>query len=163
MSSLKCSFCGEGINYHGIPNGIEYVFFSASDWQSIEEENIKSDVLELEKYEKIVKAWKCPECGTFAFFNNRVKVNGVYTPKNEISTDELKKPIEFGVFFEDYIWDEITETDIPASEILKTFPKHWWIKKNKYEMRIFSDKEMSHCIAQYAKIEIAPDIQNDGY
>lgn len=157
MASLKCSFCGKGIHYHGIPNGIKYIFCSLSDWQTLENENLNADCLELEHYEKFIKAWKCPKCGTFAFFDDRVHVGKVYTPKKTFSTNSLQNPINFGVFFEDYTWDKITESDIPTKEILQKFP-HQWLLKNADEIWIFSDKNMQKCLAQYYEIEIAPDI-----
>ena len=163
MASLKCSFCGNGIHYHGIPNGTKYIFCKMEDWQEIEQQNLRSDEIELEYYEKFIEAWKCPKCGTFAFFEKRVHVSDIYTPNKENSTDEMSGQNTFGVFFNDYLWDEITENNISAKYILKTYPQHLWILKNQNEMRIFSDKKMTNSISQYLKIEVADNIPDDDY
>lgn len=163
MASLKCSFCGNGIHYHGIPDGTKYIFCTLENWQEIEKQNLRSDEIELENYEKFTEAWKCPKCGTFAFFNSRVHVSEVYTPANKIPTDKVLDKSTFGVFFNDLLWDEITEDNISAKDILRVYPKHCWIVKNQNEMRIFSDKKMTNCVAQYLKIEIADDVPDDDY
>ena len=70
MASLKCSFCGYGIHYHGEPpDDTEYIFCTPDTWAKIEKENLTSSRLEGEYYELFVYAWKCAECWTFAFFD----------------------------------------------------------------------------------------------
>ena len=160
MASLKCSFCGHGIHYHGEPpDGTEYIFCKMSDWKKIESENLPSDNLELEHKHSLKYAWKCSECGTFAFFDERGQVTAVYTPKKITSddTEKLQEPTEFGVFFDDYLWYDITEDEISAAEILKKYPQNLWLLKNADELRIFEDKEMTNCIKQYSRIDVAKD------
>lgn len=155
MASLKCSFCGHGIHYHGEPpDGTEYIFCKISDWEKIEEKNLPSDDLESENKELLKYAWKCSECGTFAFFDERGHVTAVYTPKKENSSDVMNEPKEFGVFFDDYLWYEITEDDISASEVLKKYPQNLWLLKNEDEMRIFKDREMKNCVDEYERIKV---------
>ena len=76
-------------------------------------------------------------------------------PKKINSADKLQEPTEFGVFFDDYLWYEITEDDITAAEILKKYPQNLWLLRNDCELRIFADKEMTNCIKQYSRIDVA--------
>ena len=158
MASLKCSFCGHGIHYHGEPpDGTEYIFCKMTDWQEIEKNNQPSDDLESENNGLLKYAWKCSECGTFAFFDERGQVTKIYAPKKINSADKLQEPTEFGVFFDDYLWYDITEDEISAAEILKKYPQNLWLLKNADELRIFEDKEMTNCIKQYSRIDVAKD------
>lgn len=156
MASLKCSFCGHGIHYHGEPpDGTEYIFCKLADWQKLEKKNLPSDDLESEDNGLLKYAWKCSECGTFAFFDERGQVTAVYTPRKNFSPVSMQEPTEFGLFFDDYLWYDITEDEISAAEILKKYPQNLWLLKNDEEMRIFKDKEMTNCIEEYSRIDVA--------
>ena len=48
MASLECSNCRYGIHYHGLPEGIEYIFFKWDDWKKIESKKFTSDEIESE-------------------------------------------------------------------------------------------------------------------
>ncbi len=157
MSSLKCSGCGYGIHYHDEPNDTEYMFFTLDTWAKIENETLTSSWVGGEYYELTVYAWKCPECGTFAFFDQRGKVTGVYQPTKEFSSEPMREPTEFGLFFDDILWYDIAEDDLPASEILKKYPQNLWLRKNEEEMRVYADRAMKECVAQYRRIPIASE------
>ena len=157
MASLKCSGCGHGIHYHSEPDGTQYMFCTLSDWEAFEDENLPADCLEAEHYEQFIEAWRCSECGTIAFFSNRVHVESVYTPNENFSSEPMSEPAEFGLFFDDILWYDITEEDIPASEILKKYPKHLWLMKNDDEMRIYEDRARTKCLMQYRRIPVASD------
>ena len=85
MASIQCIKCKAGIHYHGEPAGIEYVFIRLEDWDRIITTRFDSmnrqfingstfpklyrtDTIESDFAGFIVKAWKCPECGTFMIF-----------------------------------------------------------------------------------------------
>ena len=155
MASLKCNRCGYGIHYHGEPDGTEYVFVKLSDWREMERENLPSDCLELEHYDQFIDAWKCSECGTFAFFDKYGHVTHVYAPDKEISENTMQSPTVFGLFFSDIVCDEATESRIPASEILTKYPNHLWLLRNETMMRLFEDEAGTKCTAQYSRIPIA--------
>ena len=155
MASLKCSGCGYGIHYHDEPNDTEYLFCTMDVWAKIESEILTSSWVEAEYYEQIVYAWKCAECGTFAFFDRGGRVTGVYTPNKELSSEPMLEPVEFGLFFDDILWYDITEQDIPASEILKKYPQNLWLMKNDDEMRVYEDRARTKCLRQYRRIPVA--------
>ncbi len=154
MASLKCSGCGYGIHYHDEPDDTEYIFCELSKWEALEEENMASGWLEFEHDNTFVYAWKCAECGTFAFFDRGGHVTGVYKPNKEFASEPMQEPAEFGLFFDDVLWYDITEEDIPASEILKKYPKHLWLMKNDDEMRVYEDRARTKCLRQYRRIPV---------
>ena len=158
MASLKCSNCGNGIHYHGLPEDIEYVYCKYTDWKELEPKGFASDELELNNQELFTTAWKCPKCGAFAFFDNKrqTRVTYVYAPaENTPSNFEPEHDLEFGIFFDDYLWDSIQESRVAMTQILNKFSGYYWIIKNENEMFMFSDKEMKHCLAHYKRIKIA--------
>ena len=65
----------------------------------------------------------------------------------------MQEPFEFGPFWDDFQWFDITEDDIHASEVLTKYPDNRWLAKNDNEMRIYSDIERTKCIAQFRRIE----------
>ena len=158
MASLECSNCRYGIHYHGLPEGIEYIFFKWDDWKKIELKKLKSYEIETENLSGYLYAWKCPSCGTFEFFDEKihVRVTHVYKPETSEPPElDPEREMEFGVFFDDYLWDEITEARVPMEEILDKYSGYYWIKKDEGAMYMYSDREMKHCVAHYKRIEIA--------
>ena len=118
MASLKCAFCGYVIHHHGEPEGtepVQYIFCTLDNWRELEKENLTADWLELEHDEIFFYAWRCARCGTFSFFNDRWYLTGIYAPNEKISSDPMKDPFEFGPFWDDFQWFDITEDDIHAS------------------------------------------------
>ena len=156
MASLECSNCGYGIRYHSIPEGVEYIFFFFFYWKAIESKKFKSDEIESENIGRYLKAWKCPPCGTFEFFDKNFHVTHVYKPETSEPPElDPERKMEFGVFFDDYLWDEITEARVPMEEILDKYSGYYWIKKDEGAMYMYSDREMKHCVAHYKRIEVA--------
>lgn len=93
------------------------------------------------------------------FFDYNLKTIGTYVPKEEFSSEPMKEPFEFGPFWDDFQWFEITESDDNhTSEVLTKFPSNRWLAKNEYEMRLYSDIERNHCIAQFRRIQIVNPI-----
>ena len=158
MAVCGCGFCSYAIRYHGEPEGttpIEHVFCHLSDWRKLEEENLTADWLETEHDGIFFYAWRCARCGTFTFFNDRWKYIGTYTPKEEFSHEPMQEPFEFGPFWNDFQWFEITESDDNhASEVLTKFPSNCWLAKNDDELRIYEDEARTNCIAQFRRIQI---------
>ena len=70
---------------------------------------------------------------------------------------ESGREMDFGLFFDDYLWDEIAESSTPMNEIRDKYSGYFWIKKDDEAMLIFEDKEMKNCIAHYKRIEIAKE------
>lgn len=157
MASLKCMFCGYGIHYHGEPEGtepIEHVFCTIDNWRELELENIDSGWLENEHEEKFFYAWRCERCNTFIFFDHKLKNIGTYAPKDEFSSEPMQEPVDFGPFWNDFQWFDITEAFTPASEVLTKYPDNLWFAKNDDELRFYSDKTRTNCVAQFKRIQV---------
>lgn len=156
MASLKCVFCGNIIYHHGEPEGdipVEHVFCRLEDWHELEKSTLTADWLELEHEEKFIYAWRCERCGSFSFFSDYVHVSGVYAPSDTISTEPMKDPIEFGPFWDDILWFEITEINTPASEVLEKFPGNLWLAKNDEELRFYKDQNRTECVGQFKRFQ----------
>ena len=156
MAVLECGFCGYGIHHHGEPEGkesVEYLFSTLSDWQELEKENLPADQLELEHDEIFFYVWRCKRCGSFTFFNDNWRVIGFYTPNENFSTAPMQKPFDFGPFWDDFQWFDITESDVTAAEVFKKFPGNYWLAKNETEMRLYEDAARTKCIAQFRRFQ----------
>ncbi|MBQ7501113.1 hypothetical protein IJT93_00155 [bacterium] len=156
MSSLKCSNCGNGIHYHSIPDGTEYIFFKLSDWELLEPEYQKSSGIENARG-RYVKAWKCAECGAYHFFDSEhhVFVTQVYVPTKETPSNlKFEDNMDYGIFFGDILWDEVAEADIPMKDILGKYSGYYWLKKDENVMLLFDDKEMKRCIGRFKRIPV---------
>ena len=156
MSVLGCGFCGYQIRYHGEPEGtepVEHCFCTAENWHQLEEENLPADQLELEHEEKFFYASRCKRCETLMFFNHLLKNIGTYVQIENFSTEPMQKPTEFGPFWNDFQWFDITESGIQASEVLKKFPSNRWFEKNDQELRFYEDQSKTKCVAQYEIFE----------
>lgn len=162
MAVRGCGFCGYQIRYHDEPEGtepVEHVFCTIDNWHELEEENLTADWLEMEHEEKFFYAWRCVRCGTFMFFNHKLKSIGVYTPNDEFSSEKMKEPFEFGPFWNDFQWFEITESDDNlASEVLKKYPNNLWFAKNNDELRIYEDEARTKCVAQFKRFQVVTPI-----
>ncbi len=156
MSVFGCNFCGERLYYHGEPEGdvpVEHYFCTLENWRSLEQENLPADCLENEHEEFFFYAWRCWRCGSFLFSADYIHIWGVYTPKEDFSFEPMQEPFEFGPFWDDFQWFDITENGTPASEVLTRYPQTRWLAKNDDELRIYSDIELKNCIAQFRRIE----------
>ncbi len=137
MASIQCIKCKAGIHYHGEPEGIEYIFIKKKDWNKIISTRFDSrnkqyingssspalyqtDTIESDFKESIMKAWKCPKCGAFIFFDEHKYVKRIYEEDNRIKYAERPDICEY-VVFDDYSWDTITESAIPNRKISKLF------------------------------------------
>ena len=158
MAVRGCGFCGYQIRYHGEPEGtepVQHVFCHLDDWRELESENLSADWLEMEYEEFFSYAWRCVRCNTFVFFDYNLKTIGTYVPKEEFSSEPMKEPFEFGPFWDDFQWFEITESnDNFAAEVLIKYPGNLWLAKNEDEMRLYSDEARTNCVAQFRRIEI---------
>ena len=110
MASLKCCKCGYGIHYHDEPNGTEWIAFELNTW-----EKLLSSQKEISSYKSYTASgwysiWKCSECGTLHVF----KTNEIHLYKAFEHTDGFVWEKDNGkkcVAFEDFVWDQITETN----------------------------------------------------
>lgn len=137
MASIQCIRCKAGIHYHGEPEGIEYIFIKEEDWESITTTRFDSqnkqyvngssfpmlyqaDTIESDFVDLIVKAWKCPECGTFMFFDEHGRVVKAY---QEDECKGCEKQIDGfdHVVFDDYSWDVLTESAVANWKIPKQY------------------------------------------
>ena len=127
MATLKCKVCGTGIHYNSEPSGIEYIFIKKEDWMLIcdsrfsaekkemDEQGVypklyRTDTMEEDFSDMIVKCWRCPECDTVYVFDDKGNVTDVYQ-KDEAAVEEII--LNEGVLFDDYTWDRITELAVP--------------------------------------------------
>lgn len=157
MAVRGCGFCGYQIRYHGEPEGtepVQHVFCHLDDWRELESENLSADWLEMEYEEFFSYAWRCVRCNTFVFFDYNLKNIGTYAPKEEFSSEPMKEPFEFGPFWDDFQWFEITENGTPASEVLTKYPDNLWLAKNDDELCLYTDEARTNCVAQFRRIEI---------
>lgn len=156
MAVRGCGLCGYQIRYHGEPEGtepVEHVFCTLDNWRELEKENIDAGRLEWEHEELFFYAWRCVRCDTFMFFDHNLKSIGVYTPKEEFSSAPMQEPFEFGPFWNDFQWFDITEAFTTPSEVLTKYPGNFWFAKNDDELRLYSDIEQTNCVAQFRRLE----------
>ena len=88
------------------------------------------------------------------FFDCKLKRIGTYTPKDEFSSEPMQEPFEFGPFWNDFQWFDITEDDITASEVLAKYPQTRWFAKNADELRFYSDEARTNCVTQFRRIQV---------
>lgn len=161
MAVRGCFFCGYTIRYHGEPEGttpIEHIFCPLNYWREFEEENLPVGSLEIEYEGIFFYAWRCERCGSFSFFDDYLEPAGFYVPKDEFSSEPMNAPFEFGPFWDDILWFEITEVDTPASEVLTRYPQTRWLAKNEDEMRIYEDEARTRCVAQFRRFQIVTPV-----
>lgn len=138
MASVKCNKCGYGIHYHGEPSGIEYTFIVESDWGRITSARFnarskeysddktapllfRSDTIEEDFANALIRFWKCPSCGSLIFFDKEGKVTKTYVPINHPSSLDITPDIS-GIVYDDFSWDSLTEAAIPDAEISQLYP-----------------------------------------
>lgn len=63
----------------------------------------------------------------------------------------MQEPFEFGSFWDDFQWFDITEDDITAAEVLTKYPDNFRFAKNDDELRFYSDAARTNCIAQFKR------------
>ena len=161
MAVRGCGFCGFQIRYHGEPEGtqpVQYLFCRLDKWRELEAENLSADSIEIEHEYPFIQAWRCWRCGSFLFFSDRIHLSEVYTPNEEFSSAPMQEPFDFGPFWDDFLWFDITEDDIHASEVLTRYPQNLWMAKNEFEMRLYSDEARTNCVGQFRRIEIVTPI-----
>ena len=66
----------------------------------------------------------------------------------------MQEPFEFGLFWDDFQWFDITENGTPASEVLKKYPGNLWFAKNDDELRFYSDAARTNCLAQFRRLQV---------
>ena len=133
MASIQCRNCKYGIHYHGEPSGIEFVRIDSHDWEKIviskfDSKNkifdpqtgypklFRTDTIAEDFPDVIKKFWKCPKCGSLLFFDEKGRVIAEYLPKDISKTDVI--PIDpTAIYFDDYQWDEITESGMPVAQL----------------------------------------------
>lgn len=161
MASIGCRFCGERLYYHGEPEGtvpVEHYFCPLDKWHELEEENLPADRIEIDHEYPLINSWRCRRCGSFSFFSDGIHLSEVYTPNEKFSSAPMQEPFEFGPFWNDFQWFDITEDDIYASEILAKYPDNLWLAKNEFEMRLYSDEARTNCVGQFRRIEIVTPV-----
>ena len=92
--------------------------------------------------------------GRLCFFDCKLNYIGTYTPKDEFSSEAMQEPFEFGPFWNDFQWFDITEDDITASEVLAKYPDNLWFAKNDDELRFYSDEARTNCVAQFRRLNV---------
>ena len=161
MAVCGCGFCGYAIRYHGSPTGtepVEHVFCTIDNWSELEKENMDAGKLEMEHEEKFFYAWRCKRCETFMFFDYNLKHIGTYTPKDEFSSEPMQEPFEFGPFWNDFQWFDITEAFTSPSEVLTKYPDNLWFAKNDDELRFYTDEARTNCVAQFRRLQVVTPV-----
>ena len=156
MAVLGCAFCGERLYYHGEPEGkypVEHYFCTLDEWKALEKENLPIDSIEIEHEHPLITSWRCWRCGTFTFFSDYVHVSEIYVPKENFSAAPMQEPFDFGPFWDDFQWFDITESDATVAEVFAKFPGNRWLAKNETEMRLYEDAARTKCIAQFVRFQ----------
>ena len=91
-------------------------------------------------------------------FSDRIHLSEVYTPNDEFSSAPMQEPFDFGLFWDDFLWFDITEDDIHASEVLTRYPQNLWLAKNEFEMRLYSDEARTNCVRQFRRLKVVTPI-----
>lgn len=165
MASLQCSKCGEGIHYHGIPQDIEYIYFSKDVWNTICSTNFdktnkvmdesgnypklfRSSTIENDYQGQYLKIWKCQKCGTLHFFSDEGSVKKVFIIDDKEITQEIS---DEGIIFGDHLWDEITEKDIPNNQLISIRPS-FFVKIGKNYIIVSDTQNFSSqiCYKEYS-------------
>lgn len=137
MASIQCIKCKSGIHYHGEPEGIEYVFIRAKDWDNIISSRFdpnhklylgagsspmlfQTDTIEADFEDLIGKAWKCPKCGTIMTFDKNGRVIQAFEIDDSKKRGKSDTSSDY-VVFDDYSWNILTESAISNSSIPKQF------------------------------------------
>lgn len=159
MASLKCSNCGYGIRYHSEPEGVEYIYISKKNWckicsskfnakDKVYNDELKkypklfrTDTIEEDFYNEIIKVWKCCKCGTLHAFDKNGKVTNVYVRKEICINNDVS---EEGIFFDDYTWDDITEKSMP-NNMLKNQNPSGYVRIYKDVIEISRDGTWGEC------------------
>ena len=155
MAVLKCMFCGNRMHYHGEPEDnipMEHYFCTSDKWRELVLKVSSSGDLP-DYWKEFTESWRCKRCGTFSFFSDVVHVSGLYAPNENFSSAPIQEPFEFGPFWDDFQWFDITESDVSAAEVMEKFPGNRWLAKNESEMRIYSDEARTNCLAQFRRIQ----------
>ncbi len=135
MASIQCVKCKRGIHYHGEPDGIEYVFIKVRDWDRITATRFdaknkqyvngssypklyQTDTIESDFEDLIVKAWRCPECGTFLFCDEHGRVERAYEEDGSEGSEKKRVGKDY-VVFDDYSWDLLTDSAVANWKIPK--------------------------------------------
>ena len=169
MASMQCVKCKEGIHYHGEPAGIEYIFIKGEDWDRItnirfDSKNkqyvngssfpllYRADTIETDFKDLIMKAWKCPVCGTFMFYNEKGNVVRAYEEDDSKECGKEKNGFNH-VVFDDYSWDEVTESAVANCKIPTLFNPSIHARLSDFELALVrsEDKVIKH----YKRIPIS--------
>lgn len=156
MASIQCSKCNTGIHYHGESNGIQYYFIKKNDWKKIctsyfdkynkifSEGNLpklfRSDTIEEDFSNNIIKAWKCPHCKLFMFFNRNDEITNEFEPIKIDNTNIISASTDSQtdyIVFDDFTWDKLTERAIPNNEISSNLCHYYIAKINECSMEFY--------------------------
>ena len=172
MASIKCT-CGYAIHYHGEPCGIEYIWISLEDWREITSTMpvknsgsnrthkggypiYRSDTIEDDFEGKIVKVWRCPNCGTVMKFNKLRQVVSYLEPcepTDPVQKLSINEEIN-GILYDDDMWDRLTEMEIPDCEIERKMPPKLFTRSMDGVVQVItSDNMVNVCYAQRAGTE----------
>lgn len=140
MAIIQCPKCLHAIQYHGIPDGTEFVAVTVHDWKIILASSFdpshkkmhedtghpylyRSDTIETDFPGVLHKGWKCPECNSILFFGAGGHLVAAYEKDEapDVSTTDNNEPATAYMVFDDYTWDALTEAAIPNRMISKSF------------------------------------------
>ncbi len=155
MAVLGCRFCGNRMHYHGEPEDnipMEHYFCTSDKWRELIAKVPSSWDLP-DYWKEFINAWRCKRCGTFTFFEDVLRISGIYTLNENFSSAPMQEPFEFGPFWDDILWFDITESEVSAAEVMTKFPGHRWLAKNESEMRLYTDEARTNCVAQFRRIQ----------
>lgn len=148
MASIKCSKCGSAIRHHGEPCGIEFAMIPKGVWEQMQSAKFvandkkydecgqypklyRTDTIENDFPDLIVKCWKCPKCNTIHLFEKDGKVKQLFIPGENVEIEKTEFFSE-GVIFDDYQWDKLTEMAVPLEKLKEIIiePMRYLFEKN---------------------------------
>ncbi len=172
MASIQCSICGNRIQYHSEPSGVEYIYFRKGIWTDICSRCFDRDDKQMDetgKYPKLYRSgtieedfrgdyykfWKCPKCNSLYKFTEDGSVEQVYVTSDKAVAGEL---VEEGIVFDDYTWDRITEENIPDEKLTSIIPTYY-VRKTEKGLQL-SKEPLFEKVLSFSKY--VPDWMNEG-
>ncbi len=164
MATLKCKIFEYGIHYNSEPSGVEYIFIKNKDWKLICDSKFDSNKIETDEqglYPKlyrtdtieddfpnmIMKIWKCPECGSVYLFDKNGDVIKTFKKADQRADGEI---ICEGIAFDDYTWDKMTELSIP-NEKIKEIPT-LFVRVFEKMIEVYKKSDYSDYVCSYVII-----------
>ena len=113
-----------------------------------------ADSIEPDFPEMIVKAWKCPECGSLMFFGENGSVSATFEEDTNASIADPSMGDRY-VIFDDYAWDALTESALPDWKISEHFRPVSYADISEEYIRVVGLDDDGYVKKQYKRITLS--------